>query len=533
MKELNIAFAQLNNIVGDVEHNLNKAIDTIKEAEQQDVDLLLFPELYLSGYLAKDLFFKPSLTEACEVAINKLCELNSKVAIVIGSPSKNQKRGKRIFNSAYFIKEGRVENIYNKWLLPDYDIFNERRYFEPGSENQIVELKGKKLALTICEDIWYPDSIHYQHYPLSDLETNYDAIINIAASPFARKQHIKREETLRSIWKKFAKPVYYCNQVGAHTEVIFDGCSAIYNEHGWRKIAFKEGLILGNDLEEPSFNEIERVRQALVTGIKDFYNKQGFKSAVIGLSGGIDSAVVAALLAEALGGENLHCVLLPSQYSSDHSVSDSEKLVKNLACHSEIIPIEESFQAALNSLSKNFEGTEFGLAEENLQARIRGTLLMAISNKHGHLLINTSNKSESAVGYGTLYGDMCGALSVIGDLYKQEVYELARNINSEKEIIPENIITKAPSAELRPDQKDSDSLPDYDILDGILQGYIDEFKSEEDLIKEGYDAATVKRITQLVNRNEYKRFQMPPVLRVSHKAFGFGRQIPLVAKLDI
>jgi NAD+ synthase (glutamine-hydrolysing) len=322
-----------------------------------------------------------------------------------------------------------------------------------------------------------------------------DYVVNIAASPYARKQHLKREHTLRNIWKKMAVPILYCNQIGAHTDIIFDGASAIYNENGWRKIAFEEGVFTADDLQLPQFDEIEQIKQALLLGIKDFFGKLNFKKAVIGLSGGIDSAIVAALLAEALGGENLLCVMMPSEFSSDHSVSDSEKLIKNLGCKSELLEIKNIYNTALSTLEPSFQNTTFGLAEENLQARLRAVLLMAISNKYGNILVNTSNKSESAVGYGTLYGDMCGALSVIGDLYKTEVYALAKHINKNQEIIPENIINKEPSAELRPDQKDRDSLPDYETLDGILFQFIDQEKSVSEIISQGFDCLLSKIYT--------------------------------------
>ncbi|MGB0165923.1 MAG: NAD(+) synthase, partial [Luteibaculum sp.] len=384
----------------------------------------------------------------------------------------------------------------------------------------------------------------YPNHPLDMLwqKEKFKGIINIASSPFSDKQRERRGKTLEKVYKHFQVPIVYVNQVGAQTELIFDGGSAVILEDG-RMVEgkfFEEGIFYWDTAsaltegfsDYPKKEAIAPVYDALVLGLSDYFKKLGFKKATLGLSGGIDSAVTLAIAADALGSENVYPILLPSEFSSDHSVSDSEKMIQNLGCPFLTIPIKESFDALLNGLRESFAGTEFGLAEENLQARIRGTLLMAVSNKHGHIVLNTSNKSEMAVGFGTLYGDMCGGISVIGDVYKQKVYELARYINRNKETIPQNIIDKAPSAELRPGQLDSDRLPDYEVLDAILELYIEGQQDINAIIKQlkDIDPALIRKTLRLVNINEYKRHQTAPILRVSTKAFGQGRRMPIVAK---
>ncbi|HFB61361.1 MAG TPA: NAD+ synthase, partial [Bacteroidetes bacterium] len=453
------------------------------------------------------------------------------------------KKGKPLYNSAAFLWQGKVQQLVHKTLLPNYDIFDEYRYFEPNKTFRVVEFKGKKIALTICEDIWDVDeSPLYTINPMDELMAfSPDIMINIAASPFNYRQAVIREGVLRRNTEKYHLPLFYVNHVGAQTEILFDGGSLVMNSQSKTVdvMRYFEEDFRVYDLEEVEKAEntpIERppevalIHDALVMGIRNYFEKLGFTRAILGLSGGIDSAVTSVLAAEALGHKNVYNVLLPSEFSSDHSISDSLQLVENLKMPHDTIPIKKAFDTFSEILEPYFKGLPFNIAEENLQARIRGVILMALSNKFGYILLNTSNKSEAAVGYGTLYGDMNGGLSVLGDVYKTRVYELARYINRNGEIIPENIITKPPSAELRPGQKDSDSLPDYDILDKILLEYIENRRGPAEIVAMGYDEKLVKRILKLVNTNEYKRYQTPPMLRVSPKAFGMGRRMPIVAK---
>jgi NAD+ synthase (glutamine-hydrolysing) len=437
--------------------------------------------------------------------------------------------------------------------LPNYDVFDEYRYFEPAAEFEIVTYKDVRIALTVCEDIWEEEIVEtesktgrklYKVSPMDELMKQKPTIaINISASPFNYNQDKTRKHLLNKMAKKHKIPFIYLNQVGGQTELIFDGGSMVVGEDGSIKkqmLFFEEDFLIVESHEindSPKFEiektSIELIYQALVLGIKDYFTKLNFSKAILGLSGGIDSALTLVLAVEALGKENVLAVLLPSKYSSDHSVSDSLKLVETLGCNYQIIPIENGVASVEDSLKELFSGQQPGIAEENIQARMRAIILMAISNKFGYILLNTSNKSEAAVGYGTLYGDMCGGLSVIGDLFKTQVYELSNYINKEKEIIPQNIISKPPSAELRPNQKDSDSLPDYDVLDKILQLYILEREGPQEIINMGFDATLVNRIFNLVNRSEYKRQQTPPILRVSKKAFGQGRRMQIVADYSV
>ncbi len=550
---MKIALAQQNYIIGDFDGNLSKISSAVTDATASGAELVVFPELSICGYPPLDLLERREFIETCTVYIEKLAStVDPDTGVLVGSPEFNpNKDGKLLFNSAFFLYEGKIQQVFRKTLLPTYDIFDEYRYFEPNREFNILHFKGRKLAVTICEDLWddqpfdneFSRSRLYTINPMEELiPFDPDVIINIAASPFAHK----RMETKQSIFTaKAAKhnlPVLYCNQVGAHTELIFEGGSMAIHPSG--RIAsklplFSEGILL-SDLDElvdsvPGSQEevpdrIGSMAGALICGVRDYFVKMNFKTATLGLSGGIDSAVTLALAAEALGPENLHVLLLPSQYSSDHSVNDSVQMAQNLGIKYDILPIEELFKGFRETLLPLFEKLPEDITEENIQARIRGTLLMALSNKFGNILLNTSNKSETAVGYGTLYGDMCGGLSVLGDVYKTDVYLLAHYLNREKEVIPENIISKAPSAELRPDQKDSDSLPPYEELDQILEAYIEKQLPLEKFAEMGYDSQLVSKIIKMVNQNEYKRYQTPPILRISSKAFGVGRRLPLVAR---
>jgi len=540
---MKIAIAQLNFHIGNFELNTRKIIDAIHQAKSEKADLVVFAELAVCGYPPRDFLEFSEFIDSCGQSINKIAAECIGIAAVVGAPSLNPEvAGKNLYNSAYFLENGKVQYIQHKSLLPNYDVFDEYRYFEPNRTFEIVEYKNKRIALTICEDIWNvdPDPL-YVLKPMEELKKfNPDLLINIAASPFHYAQHETRKQILETNAKEYHLPVVYVNHVGAQTELIFDGGSMVLDSSGKTllQLPFFEENISYFDTEDAArpvenievTSKTERIYSALVMGIRDYFHKMGFTKAILGLSGGIDSALVLVLAAEALGKENVLAVLMPSQFSSEHSVTDAMQLVENLGCRYEKIPIESAFQHINSLLTPVFKGQPFNITEENIQARLRALLLMAVSNKFGYILLNTSNKSEAAVGYGTLYGDMCGGLSVLGDVYKTQVYELAALINKNKEVIPKNTISKPPSAELRPDQKDCDSLPDYSILDEILFKYIEQKNGPKELINMGYDPDTVHRILKLVNTSEYKRYQTPPILRVSPKAFGMGRRMPIVGK---
>jgi NAD+ synthase (glutamine-hydrolysing) len=548
-----IILAQLNYIIGDFEGNTNKILAAIEQAKNESADLIVFSELSVCGYPPLDMLEHKYFIELTEKAISTIASASTNVAAIVGAPLINQKKsGKNLYNAAFFCYNGKVLHTIKKALLPTYDVFDEYRYFEPGDEFQLIKFKGKQIALTICEDLWYEQPLLsgfgkeklYRQNPVKELTKQQpDFIINIAASPFAYNHDSIKREILGNNAKKYNLPVFYVNQVGANTEIIFDGGSRVVGANGviYDRMPFFEESFASYNLEDvlktqkttdsfPIAERLHKMHDALILGVRDYFKKIGFNTAVLGLSGGIDSAVTLVIAAYALGSENVRVLLLPSKYSSDHSVSDAITLAENLGVKYDIIAIQkivDQFEKQLNPLFKDLPAD---IAEENIQARIRGTLLMAVSNKFGNILLNTSNKSEAAVGYGTLYGDMNGGLSVLGDVYKTDVFKLARFINREKEVIPENTITKPPSAELRPDQKDTDSLPDYDLLDTVLYNYIELRKSASEIIALGYDSKLVERTIRMVNMNEYKRFQTPPILRVSSKAFGLGRRMPLVAK---
>ncbi|NOR86849.1 MAG: NAD+ synthase, partial [Bacteroidales bacterium] len=538
---MKIALAQINYHIGNFASNETKIKDTLKKAKLAGADLVVFAELAVSGYPPRDFLEFDDFIEKCHLMTENLAEECTEIAAIVGLPTRNTaKKGKPLFNSAAFLSEGKIQQIRNKSLLPNYDIFDEYRYFEPNKDFSCIDYKGKKIALTICEDLWnIGDDPLYTVNPMDELmKEKPDLMINIAASPFHHDQREIRKDILKKNVEKYEIPLFYVNHVGAQTELLFDGGSLVMNEKAEItgelqyfeedfSIFNTENLVAGKP-SSTSPDKMELIHDALVMGIRNYFEKLGFKKAILGLSGGIDSAVTLALAVRALGAENVLSVLLPSQYSSDHSIKDAEDLAKNLGSPYEIIPIKNIYNTFEKELQAQFKGLPFGIAEENIQARSRGVLLMALSNKFGYILLNTSNKSEAAVGYGTLYGDMNGGLSVIGDVYKIDVFSLARYINKDKEVIPWNTITKPPSAELRPDQKDSDSLPDYDILDEILFQYIEKRKGPKELVEMGFDEPLVRRILKLVNTNEYKRYQTPPILRVSSKAFGMGRRIPIV-----
>jgi NAD+ synthase (glutamine-hydrolysing) len=545
---MKIALAQLNYHIGNIKSNTDKIISHIDEAKKAGADIVAFAELSICGYSPLDLLEFYSFINDCSTAVNTIASKCKGIAAIVGAPGLNTSgKGKKLFNSAYFLADGKVQHIAHKGLLPTYDVFDEYRYFEPSRSFNTIDYKGKRIALTICEDLWGL-STHpmYLESPMDELyKQKPDVMINIAASPFSYNHAAERKDVLGKNATKYKLPLLYVNHVGAHTDLIFDGGSMGINKKGEtinELPYFTESLTLfelnnNNDLSTKAeatktSNKIALIHDALVLGIKDYFAKSGFTKAILGLSGGIDSAIVAVLAQRALGKDNVRGILMPSQYSSNHSIKDAQDLAHNLGIQHDIIEIKDIFKSFENGLSDLFKDTTFNIAEENIQARSRGTLLMAISNKFGNILLNTTNKSEMAVGYGTLYGDMCGGLSVLGDVYKTEIYQLANYINEEGIVIPTNTITKAPSAELHPDQKDSDSLPEYDILDDILYKYIELRMDAKSIISSGHEEVWVVRVLRMVNNNEYKRFQAAPVLRVSPKAFGFGRKMPIVAKYN-
>jgi NAD+ synthase (glutamine-hydrolysing) len=548
---MKIALAQLNFHIGNFQSNTDKIIQFIRKAKSENADLVIFPELSVCGYHPNDLLDRKEFSAWCDQAVTKIVAQCKGIAAIIGAPTINEsQKGKKLRNSAIFINDGIIERVVHKTLLPTYDIFDEYRHFEPNTEFGVIEFKGKKLAITICEDLWddqptnnsFSKSKLYITSPLEELSKfNPDLVINIAASPFSYNQEGNRKDIMLHNAQEYNVPIVYVNQVGAQTELIFDGGSMFINNNGSveQELAYFSEDFRTIDLEnlpsqliQPNYSTIEKIYNALILGIRDYFGKMNFIKATLGLSGGIDSAIVAVLAAEALGKENIQVLLMPSKYSSDHSVNDAKQLAENLGVRYDLVGIQPMVDQFNDALAPIFNGLPHDVAEENIQARTRGILLMAISNKFGNILLNTTNKSECAVGYGTLYGDMNGGLSVLGDVYKTDIFKLARYINREIEIIPENTIIKPPSAELRPDQKDSDSLPDYDILDKILFRYIELNQSPEEIINEGFDEKVVMKTARMVNANEYKRFQSPPILRISSKAFGFGRKMPLVARYE-
>ena len=552
-KGMRIALAQINYHIGDFEHNVSRIKSAIEKAKKMPADVVVFAELAVCGYPPRDFLEFDDFIRKSETAIMSIAEVCRGIGAVVGAPSLNlEPKGKPLHNTAYFLSEGKVLNFTHKTLLPNYDVFDEYRYFEPNRlDYTVAEYKKYRFALTICEDLWnITDDPLYVRNPMDELvKLNPDLIINIAASPFHYDQEQRRKEVLTRNALKYNLPVFYVNHIGGQTELLFDGGSMVIAPDGSvfdEMKYFEEDLRVYNlndfiykqsavshrqsSIQHPASQKIPLIHDALIMGVRDYFLKMGFKKAILGLSGGIDSAVTLVLAARALGSENVKAILLPSRFSSDHSIHDAIDLAENLNVSYDTISIEDAFTSFESILEPYFRNLPFDLAEENMQARVRAVILMALSNKFGYILLNTSNKSEAAVGYGTLYGDMCGGISVLGDVYKTQVYELASYINKKKVIIPVRTIEKPPSAELRPGQKDSDSLPEYEILDKILREYIEYRKGPDELIGEGFDPLQVRRILKLVNSSEYKRYQTPPILRVSPKAFGTGRRMPIVAK---
>jgi len=557
---MKIFLAQQNYHIGNFEYNTAKIIAAIETAKAQGGDLVVFSEMSVCGYPARDFVEFSDFISKCYAAIDTIKQHATNIGVLIGSPARNPiAQGKDLFNAAFFLHEGEVKAEIHKTLLPTYDVFDEYRYFEPAYSWKTVEFKGKKLAITICEDIWnLGDNPLYRICPMDELmKQQPDVMLNLSASPFDYTHDEDRKATIKANVLKYKLPLFYCNAVGSQTEIVFDGGSYIFDKDANLVKALPlfeeavEGVVLNDDgtvqstIIEPASRvpdkelnpivldehlNIQQVHAALILGIKDYFAKMGFTKAILGSSGGIDSAVVLALACEALGAENVRAILMPSPYSTEHSVNDAVELSKNLNNPYDIVRINDVYETFLTTLQPIFKDLPFSLAEENIQSRSRGNLLMAIANKFGYILLNTSNKSELATGYGTLYGDMAGGLGVLGDCYKLQVYALANYINRVKEIIPQHIITKPPSAELRPGQKDSDSLPDYSILDKILFQYIERRQGPAEIKAQGFDEALVDRTLKMVNNNEYKRNQFCPIIRISPKAFGVGRRVPIVAK---
>ncbi|KJH69737.1 NAD+ synthase [Aliterella atlantica] len=551
---MKIAIAQLNPTIGDLSGNAAQILEAARQAASQNVSLLLTPELSLCGYPPRDLLLNPSFVELMTATLQQLAvDLPPEVAVLVGCVQVNEKShtygGKPLFNSAALLYQGKIEQVFHKRLLPNYDVFDEYRYFEPGLQVNSFAFSSLKIGVTICEDFWNDEDFwgkrSYAINPIADLAAlNVDLIVNLSASPYsAAKPHL-REAMLRHSATRYQKPILYANQVGANDDLIFDGCSVGFNRQGeviYRASAFAADLVVvefdeaTQDLQ-PSLvapmpeTEDEEIWQALVLGVRDYSRKCGFTKVVIGLSGGIDSALVAAIATSALGKENVLGVLMPSPYSSDHSISDALQVAKNLGITTQTLPIGELMQGYDTTLAPLFAGTEFSLAEENIQSRIRGNLLMAIANKFGYLLLSTGNKSEMAVGYCTLYGDMNGGLAAIADVPKTRVYSICNWLNRITETIPTNILIKPPSAELKPGQVDADSLPPYDVLDDILQRLIHNYQSASQIVAAGHNPAIVDRVLKLVAKSEFKRRQAPPGLKITDRAFGTGWRMPIANK---
>lgn len=539
---MKISLAQINPTVGAFKENVQKICTFIELAKEKGADLVVFPEMSIIGYPPRDFLERPRFVVDNLRALDEVVsKIPRGIAAVVGFVDKNpESTGKPLFNAAAFINNGRIESRHYKSLLPTYDVFDEDRYFEPKHSVNPVQFCGKRLGITICEDIWSQEALARPLYHVNPIESlarqGVDIIINISASPFEVGKAEKRYKLISHHARRYNVPVVYVNQVGGNDDLIFDGNSVVFNREGLvagQAKDFDEDLLTVDfeqslpALSPKDSSTIETVYKALVLGLKDYVRKCGFKDVVIGLSGGIDSAVTAVLAAHAVGKDHVIGVTMPSQFSSQGSVDDAKGLAENLGIQFKVIPIKEWFDACTETLRGEFKGLPSDTTEENLQARIRGEILMALSNKYGYLVLSTGNKSELAVGYCTLYGDMCGGMAVLSDVPKIMVYDLAKYINREKEIIPQSTIDKPPSAELKPNQTDQDSLPPYEILDGILKAYVEELKDADEIIAMGYEESIVREVIKKVDRNEYKRKQAAPGLKVTSKAFGTGRRMPI------
>ena len=552
---MKIALAQLNPTVGDFKGNTARILDYAKRAGESGADLVVFPELAIPGYPPQDLLEDENFLAHCQRSLDTIAQATAQPGmpgILCGTAlASTTNPGKHARNVAALCYDGKVQFVQQKMLLPFYDVFDEQRYFQPAESQSLVEFRCEVLAITICEDAWndkdfWPERL-YENDPVERLLTSTlngrkpSLMLNISASPYWEGKQQVRRSMIGAIANRHGVPAAMAAQVGGNDSLLFDGASFVVDSEGETVAAaksFEEDLLLfdtalsASHTIAPVLDGVEATWKALAMGIRDYVRKCGFSKVLIGLSGGIDSAVVAALAVDAVGKENVMGIGMPSEYSSSGSVDDALALAKNLGIQCEIIAIRETFQAMDKALEPVFHGTPFGLAEENMQARIRGTLLMSVSNKFGHLVLTTGNKSEMSVGYCTLYGDMVGALAVIGDVWKTKVYQLAHYANREREVIPENTISKPPSAELRPDQKDTDSLPPYEVLDPILKAYVERYESAVEIVtSQGVDPERVEQVLRLVERSEYKRQQAAPVLKVTAKSFGTGRRFPLAARV--
>jgi len=541
---MKIALAQINTTVGDLAGNEAKILAAYQRGVEVGAELVIFPELAVTGYPPRDLLLKRHFVERNLEVLSRLATATGATGMLVGFVGKNEQGvGREATNSTALLQNGKIVATRSKTLLPTYDVFDEDRYFQPATSNAPVEFNGRKVGLTICEDVWndeeFWDERRYQSNPPALLVAAGATILfNNSASPWQLGKHETRHKMLSQLATKTGRPLVYCNLVGGNDELVFDGASVAFNGDG-QLIAqgklFEEDFVLfdidtAQPVTPPPMCDEEKVYRALVLGLRDYMHKCGFKSAVLGLSGGIDSALVAVLAVAALGKENVRGVSLPSQFSSQGSLDDARVLAANLGIRYDVVVIQPPFEAVKGQLAEVFKGLKEDVAEENIQARLRGVILMAMSNKFGSLLLTTGNKSEMAVGYCTLYGDMNGGLAVISDVPKMMVYRISKWVNREREVIPTASITKAPSAELRPDQKDQDSLPPYEVLDAILEEYVVNLKTTRDIIAMGFDEATVKRVVRLIDFSEYKRRQAAPGLRVTSKAFGVGRRIPIAQR---
>jgi len=545
---MKIAIAQINPIIGDFNYNFEKIKCFADKAIELNCDMVVFSELVISGYPPRDLLEKNDFVNANLACLNRLLSSIRGIGVICGFVDKNSdNKGKPLFNSAVHFEDGNILHKVHKRLLPTYDIFDESRYFEPGRESLSYPYKGHRIGLTVCEDAWNDEDIFKRRLYATDpvalvVKSGADLVINVSASPFYVGTREFRWNMFGSMARKYGVPLIFANQVGGNDSVLFDGISTVFDKNGnvvARACDFNEDLIVFDseapesskgDLHPISNSDTESILKALVMGTRDYVTKCGFSRVVIGLSGGIDSALTACIAVKALGQDNVSVVFMPSQYTSKENFEDTQKLAKNLGIVLTRVPIDSIFKEFLRFLSPSFKDNEPGITEQNIQARIRGTILMGLSNKQGSLVLSTGNKSELAVGYCTLYGDMTGGLAVISDVPKTTVYDLARFINREKEYIPTRIITKAPSAELKPDQSDQDDLPPYEVLDSILKAYIEDFKGADELVQMGFDKDIVEEIVFKVDRNEYKRHQAAPGLKVTSKAFGYGRNYPIVQR---
>jgi NAD+ synthase (glutamine-hydrolysing) len=540
---MKIALAQINQTIGDFQKNTKKICSYINRAKNQGADIVVFPELAVPGYPPRDFVDISSFIDQNLKALNEIVHCTSGISAIVGFIDKNKRLyGKLVHNAAAFIQDQKIITVHHKTLLPTYDVFDEHRYFEPAHTVFPSKYMDHTLGISICEDIWNDEEFWprplYEADPIESLILQKaNIIINISSSPFTVEKHEKiRLPMLIHDALKYKVPLIYVNQVGGNDELVFDGNSTVINAKGKviaQAATFKEDLMIV-DIENPAvqaqpktYTPVEAVHRALIMGLQDYVTKCRFKKAVIGLSGGIDSSVTAALAVESLGNDNILGVLMPSQFSSQRSIDDAITLCKNLSISHKIISIKETFKIYLDTLKEELKGTPFDVTEENLQARIRSNIIMALSNKFGHLVLTTGNKSELAVGYCTLYGDMSGGLALISDVPKTMVYELARYMNREKELIPQSTIRRAPSAELRPNQFDQDTLPPYNILDGILKAYIEDSKCIAEIVRMGYNEKIVRNIVHKVKKNEYKRRQAAPGIKVTSKAFGSGRRMPI------